>query len=129
MNSAFDTAESESDDIEQAILRLYCNWLNTDQKEVNSRDINIYACDASWTDSESFTKANAPMLCGKILDVETTAFKSASWIEFDVTEYVKAHKGEKISFAILNEGTVTDENHIEFYSMEKAGYVPQLVIS
>ena len=123
----FDMTESGKTEIKKATLRMYCTYSSTDQKEICERDIKLYATETDWREN-SFSWSNQPTIVGKIADVDTSAYRDNTWVEIDVTEYVKAHRGEVISVAILNEGAETEKNNLEFYSREQAGMEPQLVI-
>ena len=119
--------ESGKTEIKKATLRMYCTYSSTDPKETCERDIKLYATETDWREN-SFSWSNQPTIVGKIADVDTSAYRDNTWVEIDVTEYVKAHRGEVISVAILNEGAETEKNNLEFYSREQAGMEPQLVI-
>jgi hypothetical protein len=123
----FDTTNTQLTSVDKAVLRLYCTFASTKEIDVSSRDINLYAAVTDWHE-ESFSWASKPELKEKLLDIESSIFKGKTWIEIDVTEYVNAHLGEVFAFAILNEGTDTDNNHLEFNSREADEHKPELVI-
>ena len=76
----------------------------------------------------SFDWTSQPAITEKVADIDSASFAAWNWIEIDVTDYVKAHSGNIISFALMNEGVDSEENHLLFYSREKEGHEPQLVI-
>lgn len=123
----FDTAKTQLTQVKKATLRLYCSFANTKPAEIESRDINLYATGSYW-EEQSFSWATKPAVAEKLLDIESSIFRSNTWIEIDVTDYVNAHIGETIAFAILNEGQDTENNHLEFNSREADAYKPELVI-
>lgn len=124
----FDLTESAKTEIAKATLRLYCTYSSENAAEIGGRDINLYATVTGWKEN-SFGWKDQPAIVEKIADVDTSTYRGSTWVEIDVTDYVKAHAGEVVSFAFWNEGADTEKNHLEFYSREQAGMEPQLVIS
>jgi hypothetical protein len=96
-------------------------------EEVAIRDYKLYVCSPEWTES-SFNWDTKPELGEKLLDVDTTSDYNKKYFEMDVTEYVKAHMGETITFVLCNEGASSSNNHMDLGSREHAGQEPQLVI-
>lgn len=123
----FDTTNTQLTAVKKATLRLYCSFANTKETEIASRDINLYTAGTDWTE-QSFSWATKPAVGEKLVDIESSTFKSKTWIEIDVTDYVNANLGKTIAFALLNEGKDTDNNHLEFNSREAAGQKPELVL-
>ena len=75
-----------------------------------------------------FVEVSGSELGEKLLDVDTTSDYNKKYFEMDVTEYVKAHMGETITFVLCNEGASSSNNHMDLGSREHAGQEPQLVI-
>lgn len=123
----FDISASEKSDISKATLRLYCKFASTKESEVQSRDVNLYAAPEDWAEC-SFSWSTKPTLGEKLLDVDSSIFKNRTWVELDVTEYVKAKQDGILSFALVNEGADTENNHLELHSREAAEFKPELVI-
>ena len=123
----FDLTGSAITDVQKATIRLYCTYSNENADEINGRDINLYATVTGWKEN-SFGWNDQPAVIEKVADIDTSSYRSNRWVEIDVTDYVKAHAGEVISFTFRNEGADTEKNHLEFYSREQAGMEPQLVI-
>ena len=124
----FDTTELKDAKVLKATLKLYCNWASTQSEMVKSRYIAMYATSPDWKES-SFTWTTQPAVLEKLSSfVDTTRCKPETWLEIDVTEYVKANSGKVISLSLWNEGSDHDQGHITFMSREKAGFEPQLVI-
>ncbi|MBO5280946.1 MAG: DNRLRE domain-containing protein, partial [Clostridia bacterium] len=123
----FNTEKTEVTEVKKATLRLYCTYASTKAEEIAGRDINLYAAGTDWTE-QSFSWTLRPETSEKLADLESGSFVGKTWIEIDVTDYVKAHIGETFAFAILNEGADTKENHLEFSSKESASNTPELVI-
>ena len=124
----FNTTSTTFNEFTSAVLRLYCKNASAGEAEILSRDINVYAASCDWKES-GFDWSNQPAVSEKIADVDSAAFVKGQWVEIDVTNYVKAHLGEKICFAIRNEGTDSADGHIDFYSSAVEGYEPQLVLT
>lgn len=123
----FNTSKTSVTDVTKATLLLYCTYVSKDEAEIPNRDMNLYAVSSDWSEN-SFNWANQPGTVEKIADIESASFVAWQWIEIDVTEYVKAHVGETISFALKNEGIDSENNHLTFFSRTKEGHEPQLVI-
>ena len=124
----FDTSAYKNSDVFTATLKLYCHYASTKVDLIQTRYIILYATSADWSES-SFTWDTQPEKLGKIIAyVDTSNFTPNSWIELDVTEYLKEHKGEVISIMFSNEGQDHEEAHIDFNSREKQGHEPQLII-
>jgi hypothetical protein len=88
----------------------------------------MYATTADWNEG-SFTWDTQPEKLEKIVAyVDTTAYQSNQWIEIDVTEYVKNHKGEVISIVLCDEVKDNDEGHVDFASREQQGKEPKLIV-
>ena len=124
----FDTAALGDAKVVKATLKLYCNWASTQSANVKSRYIAMYATSSDWQEN-SFTWNTQPAVLEKIYGfVDTTKCRPEACLEIDVTEYVKANSGKVLSFSLWNEGTDHEEGHISFFSREKAGFEPQLII-
>ena len=123
----FNTSKTSVTDVTKATILLYCTYVSKDESEIPTRDMNLYAVSSDWSES-SFNWANQPATIEKVADIESSSFVAWQWIEIDVTDYVKAHIGETISFALKNEGVDSENNHLTFFSRTKEGFEPQLVI-
>ena len=123
----FDTSSVEYNTINSAVLRLYCRFASTQQKEVKIRDYKLYAVASEWEEM-GMKWSTQPALGDKLADINTKKAKKDMWIEIDVTDYVKANLGGTIAFAICNEGASSAENQLAFGSREAVGQEPQLVI-
>ena len=123
----FNTDGTNITNINKATLRLYCTYVSKNESEIANRDMNLYAVSSNWTES-SFDWTSQPAITEKVADIDSASFVAWNWIEIDVTDYVKAHSGNIISFVLMNEGVDSEENHLLFYSREKEGHEPQLVI-
>ena len=97
----FDTTETTLEGVAKATLRLYCTHLPSSLDA--GVDINLYAVNADWEEL-SFNWDTQPTAIQKVADIDLASYKADSWIEIDVTEYVQAHLGEPISFALWSEG-------------------------
>ena len=124
----FDTTELASSDVFKATVKLYCHYTSTKPEHTGGRYIIMYATTADWNEG-SFTWDTQPKKLEKIVAyVDTTAYQSNQWIEIDVTEYVKNHKGEVISIVLCDEGKDNDEGHVDFASREQQGKEPKLIV-
>lgn len=124
----FDTTNTTLEGVSKAILRLYCTQASTGVDAVSQRDINLYAVNADWSEL-TFNWESQPTVIQKIADVDTSSYQSDRWVEIDVTDYVRAHLGEPISFAIFNEGTDGTSNMLQFSSREIRRKEPQLILT
>ena len=101
--------------------------MSTKAEEIANRDYKLYSASSEWAEA-SFNWDTKPALVDKLLDVDTTTDYNKKYFEMDVTEYVKAHMGETITFVLYNAGPASENNHMDIGSREKAGQEPQLVI-
>ncbi len=130
----FDTAASgisDASDIGNVKLRMYCTFASTSTTEkANRKQYRLYAfTDYTWEDQTAVTWSAQPssdtMELVRFIDAST--FESNTWIEIDVTEYVKKHWGEQITFSLRNYGPSSSENHLTFSSSESTnGNAPAL---
>ena len=124
----FNVPKVASGELEKVTLRLYCQYASDKSGEINARDYKLYAVSSDWNEM-GMNWSNQPAVGEKVADIDTSSAKKDTWIEIDVTEYVKAHAGELVAFAIINEGTETEENHINLGSREVEGQEPQLSVA
>ena len=114
-------------------LSLYCNNAATTATEkANRKQYRLYAfTDYEWADQSAITWDSMPTST----TLELVQFVDASydvkntWMEIDVTEYVKKHWGEAITFELRNYGPKSNDNHLYFSSLETGdGNEPRLSI-
>ena len=132
----FDTAASIISDVSEVSnvkLRLYCTYASTSSKEKeNRKQYRLYAfTDYTWENQADITWNTQPssdtMELVRFIDVSSNV--KDTWIEIDVTEYVKNHWGEKITFSLRNYGPSSNENHLSFSTSEaQNGNAPALSI-
>lgn len=123
----FDTSASLLDEVTKATLRIECQYLSKDAAEISGRDVNLYATSSDWAES-SFNWSTQPAVTEKIADVDSASFVGYQWVNIDVTDYVKAHLGEAITFSLWNEGIDSEGNYLDFNSREKVNHEPYLFI-
>ena len=123
----FDTSATTVKNVNKATLRLYCTYVSKDVNEIPTRDMNLYVVSSDWREG-TFTWSTQPEVIEKVADVESESFVAWEWIEIDVTDYIKKHIGEIVTFSLWNEGIDSEANHLNFFTREKEGQEPQLVI-
>lgn len=111
--------------ISKIILKLYCKFITPDLSQREVHDYVLYSSDPEW-DVNTFTWTTKPDLIEPILSIDTISINKNSYFELDVTEYIQDHMGEVISFAICNNGDITDENDINLGCAEYNGQEPYL---
>lgn len=132
----FDTSAStisDVSDISDIRLRLYCTWAATSTTEkANRKQYRLYAfTDYTWEDQKTITWSTQPesSTMELVQFIDASSYTSNTWIKIDVTEYVKSHWGEKITFSLQNHGPFSNENHLKFSSLEATnGNIPTLSI-
>ena len=122
----FNTLTAEADEVDSVILRLYCTFASNNSADKTNRNYKLYAISTDW-EEQSVTWDTQPAAGVKIVDADARIAANNKWLEIDVTDYVKAHLGETISFLLLNESVDTAEGHLQFASREAGDeYAPQL---
>lgn len=101
---------------------MYCTYASTASKDTAGRNYNLYAISSDWNEM-TITWESQPTYGEYIADVHA---KKDQWLEVDVTDYVKEHIGETVSFVIYNETVDSTYGHVNFAS-RKSENGPQLV--
>jgi hypothetical protein len=119
----FNYSSLSGSSVSSAKLRVFINSVNTSPL----RTIKVYGTDESWTET-GITWNNAPAGATYLgsMDVENT---SGIWKEFDVTGYVNSNMSDhQVSFLLVNEGTASSTNDVQFNTKEASASQPQLVV-
>jgi len=123
----FDTTSLKDSQAFKATLRLHCTYASVKENLIKMRYVNLYAVSNDWTEG-GFSWEAQPEILEKLTYVDTSDYDPNEWVEIDVTEYVKAHLGEVISFSLRDEGQDHEESHIDFASRESENK-PTLVLT
>ena len=123
----FDTSALGDAPTFKATLKLYCEYASTKPEHTKLRYINLYATSTDWTEG-GFSWEKQPEILDKVRIVDTIAYQSDKWVEIDVTDYIREHSGEMVSFSLRDEGKDSEESHIDFASREVSDYEPKLII-
>lgn len=108
-----------------AKLRLYVNGVDSDA----SRTLKIYGTtDESWSEN-TITYGNAPAGSTLITTLTLANTDGGKWFEADVSSYASADADKKVSFFIVNEGTSSSHNTVDFASKDSTVNKPILVIN
>lgn len=114
-------------------LRLYCTLASdTTAEKANRMQYRLYAfTDYEWADQTAITWSNkiSSDTMELVQFVDASNYVKNTWVEIDVTEYVKKHWGEAITFELRNYGPKSNDNHLYFSSLETGdGNEPRLSI-
>ena len=123
----FDTSQITVQSITRVTLKLNCQGITDDASEIAGRDVNLYAVSSDWTEA-SFNWNTQPAVLEKVADIASDTFVKWQWAEIDVTDYVKSHIGEVITFSLWNEGNDSENNHLDFNSRNVTNHEPRLII-
>lgn len=118
----FNIGDTDREDIESAVLRMYARSVNTTPE----RTISVYATGDNWSES-TLTWNNAPARTTFITSAVVTA--ADEWYEFDLTNYLKSLDKSIVSLILMNDGPAGSTNDMSFTSKEGGAMKPQLIIS
>ena len=117
----FDTTDKKKD-FSKATLKLYISSLGR-----HDRKLMVYETDNGWSEEE-IVWLNAPEAGDVYAKIDTPSSMSKKWVTADITELVKKHYGKEFSIMIVNEGTSSEENQLNFGSRELNDKEPQLIL-
>jgi hypothetical protein len=111
--------------VNSAKIRLNTYGVDTDA----TRTIKIYGSNENWSEN-TITYNNAPPgNLTYITSITITSSDANKWIEADVTSYVNNHSDRYIDFYLVNEGTATSHNGVDFYTKDSGINKPIMVIN
>lgn len=96
----------------------------------SSRTISVYAVPTTTWSETTITWNNAPA-AGTLLGSFGVSNVAGVWYDFDVTSYVQSEKSagrNTVSFLLINNGSFSSTNQVNFASKEAATGQPELAI-